>query len=494
MRRHTRSDPARASFRLVKWLLAAACTIAFGIRFGVVVEAATLSVRVTATREGAAIAWTGGVGPFALQMKPQLSQVEWLTITSTTNRSLVVGPSGSKAYYRIKDLGNPNLTETEYDRQEDQLTPLAPATLNLLSEYGVSIRKPWQSPTGLDPEARWAIGTPDLKNHRFAQYDYDLANYLNETNTILLGKQIRDDYWSQYNPSAKSSAVERFAVVAGYHENLKPQGRVVATKAATNSLSQRIEILDVVGRFQTAFKVYRGIPPGTPKGIVLAIHGRSTGPDYVMGLGPAEDYTRSFGVHWLQHSYIVYAPQVDWVGGLPMDRLGYTPEGADLAKIFDLLEVINGAHSNNLPIVTAGISYGSLLAEFAGILSDQIKAVISIGGNGRGDYFVQLLADRATPTPRLSISAEKAAQFSSLPPDYYFHYAGIGLYKLLAPKPLVISIGSWDYGDDKYNHIMETLNYYKEIGAQGKILLNVFRGYHETDPEGEIAAFERIRL
>ncbi|MBL4802835.1 MAG: hypothetical protein JKY45_13165 [Emcibacter sp.] len=79
------------------------------------------------------------------------------------------------------------------------------------------------------------------------------------------------------------------------------------------------------------------------------------------------------------------------VEGLNFPRLGLSSVGADIARIFDLIEYIKHEYGEGIPIIVSGISYGSKLAEVIGILSEDVDAVISIGGAARYDYIYSML-------------------------------------------------------------------------------------------------------
>jgi hypothetical protein len=417
-------------------------------------------------------------------------QKTWLNLLMTTNRTVAITASDRTEIIRVVDSAQPELlTNSVYDRIERD-SPLPEPTRRELLRHGASLRRPWEFRSTNDPQGEIAVGTTNLSKHRFSRYYYDLASFLNQETTIQLGRSIRDEYWAEYNPFNKAEAVKRFMLVVGYHDKLKPQAHVQFLSRRTNRFDSIIDELECTGRFRAPFRVFRGRPLARARGIVLAIHGRSSGPDLVMGLGVTDDYQRSFGAHWQNNGYLVYAPQVDWWGGIPLDRLGYTHQGGDLAKLLDLISFIKAEHPQSEPVIAAGVSYGSLLAECLGIISSDVHGVVSIGGNARGDYFVRLL--KGDGEARFDVDPEKNYDFGYLPPDYHLYYDGIGLYKLIAPKPLVISIGSYDHDDHKFEHVWETLDYYKALGLETNVVLNVFRGEHESDPVGEIIALESI--
>jgi len=380
------------------------------------------------------------------------------------------------------------LSSVKFDKYQD--LDISDSTRELIEKYDISIRKtPYKSRAIIDRESdNFEVGSKYLKEHRFSQYYYDLAVYLNKRETILLGKSIRDKYWAEYDPLDKHAAVERFKTIIGYHELIPSGYSLGEIKSVKNRFGHNIDIIDFRGRFGVPFKLYRGVPEAGVKGIVIAIHGSVSGPDYVMGLPEKDNYSRSFGAYWVKKGFIVYAPQVDWSGGIPMERLNYTHQGAELAKLVDIVKYIKSRYPDQLPVISAGISHGSMLSEMLGVISPEIDAVISIGGNARAYPFITHFNKRAVVDP------EKKYYHSYLPPDYYFYYSGIGLYVLLCPKPLVISIGTHDHGEEKFEMIFNSVEYYKSKGFGDKIKVNVFWGFHEADPEGEFLSFQKLKL
>ena len=361
-----------------------------------------------------------------------------------------------------------------------------------LEKRNISIRKPYNIPSIKGKESNIHVGSPDFSKHRFSDYYYLLSDYINSKKTILYGKKIRDSYLNTIIPSldstSKKDAIDRLKLIVGYHDKIKPTGSIMNIQKVKNKFGHNLEKIKFSGRFGVPFILFRGIPICDPKGIVIAIHGRSSAPDYVMGMYENDDYSRSFGAYWLEKGFIVYAPQVDWSSGLPMERLGYSYQGADLAKLVDIISYIKKSTTNNgvSPIISMGISYGSMLSEWLGAISNDIDAVISIGGSARGDPFIGCMDNSKTINP------EKIYYNSYLPPDYFLYYAGIGIYRLIAPKPLVISIGSHDHDECKFQMILNTIDYYTSIGFKNRIAVNVFMGFHEADPEGEFIAFNLL--
>jgi len=349
-----------------------------------------------------------------------------------------------------------------------------------LKKYNVTIRKPYDELFSRE------------KPVRYEKYYFRLATQLNTEHAVDKARRLRDDYWKHYDPFNKGEEIKQFKTIVGYHEKIESKGKMIdIKKSRLNRFGDSVEELSFVGRFDVPFVVLRGRPRSEQKGILIALHGRRSDPLHVMGVKDEDDYARSFGAYWLKKGYSVYAPQVDSDVSFPLIRFNYTPVGADLAKIGDILQFIGNSRykcDTKLPIVVAGISYGSMLAEFSGIIFEEIDAVISIGGNARGDFIDLITAGKIVVDPNAPV------RFSYLPPTYEFLYNGLPLYKLIAPKPLVISIGTHDHGEDKFKMIFDTVDYYRSIGLGSCIKVNIFKGRHEADPEGEFLAFNDLEI
>lgn len=233
------------------------------------------------------------------------------------------------------------------------------------------------------------------------------------------------------------------------------------------------------GRYGAKFRSLR-VSINKPKGIVMALHGRDSSPEGV--LGRTSDYSNSFGDYWHKSGYDVFAPDIQPEESVGYPRLGLSSAGADIARLLDLIEYIEKENSNNLPIIVVGISYGSKLAETLGLLSSDIDAVVSIGGASRYDYVFSMY---------------------SLPSNAPFHghylnsiLNGGGVYELLLPKRIVISVGNYDAGnwgrngENKIYVLNSFVNRNKHMRDYFRI--NLFRGVHEADPKSEIGMLEEI--
>ena len=359
---------------------------------------------------------------------------------------------------------------------------LSPSVIKNLMDYNIEIRKPYDYPYLNNYPSK-------VLKKKYSKYYDKLLDFIRHENTTLVGRKMRDEYWSNYDPFNKSHYIEKFKDVIGYHNIIKPFYEIISTEITQNIMNYQIDDIIMKGRFNTPFHIFRGVPKlDKPKGIVLAIHGRSEYPDYLMGLTKNDTYSRKFGNYWLNNGYIVYAPQVDYDKSLSIVSLNYSNLAVDIAKILDLILYIKSNHDKSLPLISCGISYGAHLSEILGIISDEINAVVSIGGMARGDLFDRLDND----VNKWYKKVGQNNKFQLFSTNFHFLYNSLGIYKLLATKNLVISIGTHDWGEEKFNMIFNTLEYYKRFNCENNIRLNLFYGYHEADPIGEMKALEDI--
>jgi hypothetical protein len=370
-----------------------------------------------------------------------------------------------------------------------------------LTQCGVTIRTPY--PAGVKwvkiaEENRKGVGSADLKTHRFGDYYFQLASFLNSEKSATIGKGLRCKYWENYDPLNKKDKLRDLGFSVGWHDNIKPGGRIISEEQCGEKLYK----INFCGRFGLNYCVFHGKPKGVevPEGIVIALHGSSSGPDYVMGLDGKEDYTRRYGAYWVEKGYEVYAPQVNWSSSTAFDLVNcnYSHLGDDLAKIDDLVRFIvearKGSGGKAVPIVVAGISYSGKLAALAGIFLENIDSIITIASVGadwfdihaRNSQWANIKAKKYVVDP---IKPGWTSRFNG----YMIYFDELGLYKLLAPKPLIISGGLHDLPEAKFKTIFQIVDYYESIGHGNDIKLNIFDGMHESDPCGEFSAYKKLK-
>jgi len=238
-------------------------------------------------------------------------------------------------------------------------------------------------------------------------------------------------------------------------------------------------IIKITGRYGAKFHSLI-LNIDDPKGIVIALHGRGGTPEAVVG--KINDYANRFGEFWHKAGYTVIAPDLSNNDGLNFPRLGLSANGADIALLLDLIEYIKNQYGERIPIIISGISYGSFLAEMIGLLSVDVDAVVSIGGASRYDYNYSMYS-LPSKTP------------------LFQHYLNSfldngGVYDLILPKKLIISVGNYDagnWGRNGSNKIF-LLNSFVErnIDEKSNYRINLFRGAHEADPINEIKLYEEL--
>ena len=239
-------------------------------------------------------------------------------------------------------------------------------------------------------------------------------------------------------------------------------------------------IIKITGRYGAKFRSLI-LNVDNPKGIVIALHGRGGTPEAVVG--KINDYTNRFGEYWHKAGYNVIAPDLSPSGGLNFPRLGLSANGADIALLLDLIEYIKDQYGERIPVIISGISYGSFLAEMIGLLSVEVDAVVSIGGASRYNYNYSMY----------SLPSKKA--------PFFQHYLNSfldngGVYDLILPKKLIISVGNYDAGNwgRLGNNKIFLLNSFVErnIDEKSNYRINLFRGAHEADPIREIKLYEEL--
>ena len=379
-------------------------------------------------------------------------------------------PKGLYLDYKYRNLG---VSEAERD---------------LLEDYVVEIRHPHDSRDPTDESALPTMGGPAIRDHPYFDFYAAFADRMNERETIARMKRVRDDTLAACWPS-QARCRAQFLALFGYHDLLPAKGaeRSVETLAEEAGIVFRRHRIE--GRIGVPFTVLSAVPAAArPRGYVIALHGRMSTPDKVLGLGAGgDDYTRRFGRRWSEAGYAVFAPQIDGGGGIDTRTFGYSPAGQDLAKVLDTVAWVRATGAAGLPVVVAGISYGGWMAEAVGIASGEIAAVVSIGGSARGDFLGGRLGD-----PGMDVVQPDQPDTGAWPPPLFAYlYRGIGTFRLLRPKALVVSIGSRDTRDDLLL-VREIVDAYRSVGLGDRVELNYFVGFHEADPVGEIEAFERL--
>jgi hypothetical protein len=320
-----------------------------------------------------------------------------------------------------------------------------------------------------------------LKDYRHQEIVNSSIDFITSSKALGIGLSVQKKFWETYNSSNKSKVIEQFKLLIGYHDYLEPIAKDCSFNAIKNEDAFTIFDVTCKSRYDYLIKSFIGIPKKEAKGVALAIHGKNSGPDNIIGVSEP-DYGKEFANSWLEKGFVVIAPWVNPSHGIDPRVAGLSAPGLDLSNLLDWVEFIKIKYPKETKnMITHGISYGSLLAEYVGIISADISLVISSGGSARGSLLLRA----------------KYGQTIKKPKDYYFDNAlrstlfeGDKIYNLIFPKKLIISIGLRDHANEpKFSIIQNAKSFYKKNGAQSNFRINLHDGAHITDFEGVYNSF-----
>ena len=66
-----------------------------------VTGAPTINLSITKTATGVRLAWTGGTGPFTVRRKTNLTDTQWTTVTTTSERFYDATTDGAHGFFTI---------------------------------------------------------------------------------------------------------------------------------------------------------------------------------------------------------------------------------------------------------------------------------------------------------------------------------------------------------------------------------------------------------
>src|SRR5690606_16417267 len=137
--------------------------------------------------------------------------------------------------------------------------------------------------------------TPDVLKHRHYRSLADRIELKNSPEGFRMLESMHERFVDKAlnNPEPKIPAMSMASV--GYHDWIAPKASVVAREVEVEEPGYTITRLTLKDRFGTEFTAYHGRPAAPSKGVVLALHGGTSDPRYVMGLSENEDYNRNFG-------------------------------------------------------------------------------------------------------------------------------------------------------------------------------------------------------
>jgi hypothetical protein len=339
----------------------------------------------------------------------------------------------------------------------------------------------------IDPDNKTHLGNESYKDYRFYSYHKDLVDLLNNKSFFEYAKSKREAYWNAYRiKQDRKKAIEKFQEKIGYSDILKAPSATWGNKELIHIDSEsRVKVFKSKynNRFGIANDVFVLEPASKPKGLIIAIHGRASGPDNISG-AKNNDYGNKFALEYAKAGFLVMSPRVDIDYGPNTYLLNLSSRSLDLSNLFDLLFLAR--QEKIKPIIVAGISYGAQLSERLATLSPDIDCLVSIGGEARGQFFDRIENGISSP---INID-EKPHQYTE--PDLNFLYSGEGVYYLVAPKNLVISIGLRDHDIFKLKIIERVKKFYESNGLKKSLHINIFWGGHEAHPQGEIDGINSV--
>lgn len=220
---------------------------------------------------------------------------------------------------------------------------------------------------------------------------------------------------------------------------------------------------------------------------VLALHGYTSSPEKVMGLG-VEDYSKSFGRKLLERGHIVVSPFLlnngDLVSNISAlgSLTGQNIMTLEIQKIFTSINYLLGiSNIDHQRIGIYGISGGANLALHVAALDKRIKCIVASGiFRNQINTFIDYSLGRG-------IYSRNSNYFRSNyyfnPPNYYIDFSYTELSKLICPTPLLFENGKKDIYLDKYQDFDEykkVQQFYKSKNHKDKISLDKHEGAHEA--------------
>jgi hypothetical protein len=362
---------------------------------------------------------------------------------------------------------------------------------DILSANGWKVKSfgDYEHGESIDQDNRMFFGSELYSNYRFYNYHKELVELLNNKRFVKYAEMKREEYWKAYKiKSGKKKEIEKFQEKIGYSDILFPPSASWGSKELINVDSEsgvKVFKSKYKNRFGITNDVYVLEPSAKPKGLIIAVHGRVSGPDNISG-AKYKDYGNNFALEYAKAGFLVMAPRVDIDFGPNTYLLNLSSRSLDLSNLFDLL--ILAKQEKIKPIIVSGISYGAQLSERLAILSPDIDCLVSIGGEARGQFFDRILSGVAPP---IDID-KKPPEYTQ--PDLSFLYSGDGIYYLVAPKKLIISIGLRDHDMYKLKLIERVNKFYILNGLKKSIHINIFEGGHEAHPQGEIEGINSVCL
>jgi hypothetical protein len=332
----------------------------------------------------------------------------------------------------------------------------------------------------------------DWKNYYYAYQFEEIKQYFenkinkkkleSEINTHIYKKTYKTEYFKRkYKALINELSLESdpssydFTIISEKVELDNEKFKILRIKLKCNSSLLTIELLC-------------GIPKNrsTISG-VLALHGYTSSPDKLMGLG-VEDYSNSFGKKLLERGHVVVSPFLlnngDLVSNISAlgSLTGQNIMTLEIQKVFISINYLLGVSNIDLKkIGIYGISGGANLALHVAALDKRIKCVVASGiFRNQLNTFIDYSMGRG-------IYKRNSNYFRSnyyfIPPNYYIDFSYIELSKLIYPTPLLFENGKKDIYLNEYQDLEEykkVEQFYRFNNHEDKIFFDNHEGAHEA--------------
>lgn len=325
------------------------------------------------------------------------------------------------------------------------------------------------------PLGEWMLATPDERQEKINSQpdDFELAKGLVDANNNYPSNKI-DLIRNRLIKKLKLNR-DLLHFGLGYHEEVAPFAEL---KSRQNH--EGLTHASLLGRYGQIIKTMCSEKHDDLPTIVL-VNGRGTTPEAMFSRDRL-DYSNSVAaIYAEQIEANVCAIELGHLAEPSGDRLGLSGRGFLLSSLIDYLWYLNH-HEDGSFLIVGGISNGGHLAEFAGMLSDHVAGVISVGASARYDLPHSRYADA---------SILKTSNYSLID----FLLRGPNAFELIYPKPLLISIGVEDAGFLKEQRTKpEILAFAKNTyrTEASSLFLNIFWGQHAHNPVNEALLISRM--
>nr|CRH05121.1 protein of unknown function [Candidatus Magnetococcus massalia] len=366
--------------------------------------------------------------------------------------------------------GGGGVKSTGYDK------PVDPA---LIQAFGEPAVVPWtQRVTSTDPE-RTLLKKPNYSSYPYAESVKGMLAYAAQPQHARIGEKKR--------PKTVRKLVKTLPQVLGMYQvpigNLKKhtQHPVVVPKDASYSVSRHTWRYGSGAVGQALLAKPKDQLPGPRKGLIVALHGCSSSPDKLLGMG-AEDYAHRYAQKAVQAGWWVLVPfhlnYCQWLNDY--DRMlalgsGTTAMGYELMVIRRMVQWLVINRGPFAPRHVWGISKGGRLAMTLAAMDGGYHTIV-VSGN--------MVYDETTPvkTPLDDFRKLRLRGDGRLE-EMWRRIGSENMIKAILPRRVILEMGAYEkYLEDQVGTIQRLQSYVKRnYPKKDPLTVRFFKGYHETD-------------